>query len=185
MIRRYIEEQLGPIAVSITAADGQQRPAAFSIETIFDQPCDGARTCVTVGLSDVPLRRAGGGLDRLEILFCAYDEFINDEILEWLFSIGERLLESQESAHLGMVWPLERSIVKQSALDCGCFYQPVYFPETMHGIDAMDPPLIFSWLIPITSKEAAFIDTSGIKKFDALFAKHDPDLLDLRRKSLV
>jgi len=45
--------------------------------------------------------------------------------------------------------------------------------------------MIIAWLVPITDQEASFVNDRGWNEFERELEKHDPDLIDFLRASIV
>lgn len=184
-IKHHLEEQLGDIHQISSGKDKYDNIAPFEIATILHQPCESAITFTTVGLSNSLLRQPDGTLIRHELVFCTYDNFLGDDIFQLLFSIGSKIDHEKKSVYLGMLIDLGPPIIENSLLEYIFFYTPLYFPETFNTIDSIDPKVIFAWMIPVSRSEAEYITAEGYEKFDDLLTKHDPDLMNLYRESLL
>jgi hypothetical protein len=63
---------------------------------------------------------------------------------------------------------------------------PVYLPDAFAGYRSADgTSRIFGWLIPITSAEATLIQQQGWTRFEDELCRVNPDLLDVKRASIV
>ncbi|MDQ0201954.1 hypothetical protein J2S10_005165 [Neobacillus ginsengisoli] len=63
---------------------------------------------------------------------------------------------------------------------------PGYFPDSFDAFKVDDKKtIIMAWLIPITSKEAEFIRQTGWEEFENKLEELNPDLIDLKRESII
>jgi hypothetical protein len=153
------------------------RRAAFRVDTYADQPAEGAFTMVTVGLCETPLRP--------ELLMCAWDAWRSDAFYSTLFTVADDLAERSLPVEQGMVLELPAPVVPESKMSHLFIYQPVYHLEDLQPIETAAGPVPVFWLVPITDAESRVVDDDGWEALDTLLLEHDPDLLDLRRDSMV
>ncbi len=185
-VLKHLEKQLGVEALRTTAKSNDTGNLLDVTISLFnDQPAKNAFTLASIGLSNKIFKQPDNTQIRHELLFCAYNKFRSDKIYADLFDILGYLLEQDESISLGQLFDCEEPIAANSSLEAFLFYTPVYFNEELHVIKELTPPVVFAWLIPIHRKELKFIAKSGPDAFDKLLEKHDPDLLDLSRGSIV
>lgn len=182
----HLEKVLGiPVDMAKARHSQDRKKAGFDLYRFENVPFEGALTFCSAGMSENPLKQADGSLVRNEILFTTYPPFLNDELYNLLFAAGNMFLEEQRAVTLGQLMMLEEPIVKGSAMEALFFYSPVYFPDEMYLYDMTDPPVVFAWAIPVTQKEAEFIEENGHEAFSDLLNDEDPDLADLLRESVV
>ena len=63
---------------------------------------------------------------------------------------------------------------------------PVYLPEAFATFKREDGDTsVVAWLVPISAAEARFVDRRGWEAFEDELVKHDPDLSDPHRPSIV
>ena len=160
-----------------TSGRAAGRRASFRVDTYADQPAEGAFTVVTVGLCETALQQ--------ELLLCAWDAWRNDAFYSTLFTVADDLAASSLPIDQGMVLELPAAIVPESKMAHLFIYQPVYHIEGLQPIETNSGPIPILWLIPITDAESRLIDDRGWEAFDTLLLHRDPDLLDLRRDSIV
>jgi len=66
------------------------------------------------------------------------------------------------------------------------FYMPICLPEEFSTYESSTGETRgIVWAIPITRQEAFFVRDNGWEAFVDLLQEHDPDLLDMHRKSVV
>jgi len=74
---------------------------------------------------------------------------------------------------------------EESTLTALYVLSPAYFPEEFGEAGASCGSVIFAWLVPTTDREASFVSSHGWDEFERQLEKHDPDLIDFRRLSIV
>lgn len=184
-VKAHLEEFLGPL-VRITAGhrseDGEE--AACHVATFVDQPVEGAFTLVTVGLSDAPLTAPEGEKIRQELLFCAWDEDLDDRLYSLLLSTAQVLRESGETANAGDLIDLDEPLSNRGDLRHVFLYPPTYHPDEIETVPGGSPEddVEILWLIPVTAEEVRKIREEGPDAFEQYLAANDPDLLDLGRE---
>lgn len=63
---------------------------------------------------------------------------------------------------------------------------PAYFPDSFHSVQLESGVnVVFIWLVPISTEEAAFIAQEGWSAFEDLLEVKDPDLADLYRPNIL
>jgi hypothetical protein len=159
-------------------ADGK-----FHVLQFRDQPVRGATTYASIGLSDVPLMQPAGQV-REEFLFAAWSKHGDLGIPEGLACLaGERVLARRpflDGEAIGPVGWLGRGVRVNSLLALS----PRYFPAALSDPLPLDPPGNFVWLVPITEREAQVVNERSSGMLEEAFEKHDPDLLNLNRRSV-
>jgi Suppressor of fused protein (SUFU) len=185
-VLEHLEKYLGTEALQSTGRSKETRDLFDARIGLFkNQPVTGAFTLATIGLSKKNFIQPDNKKVRHELLFCAYDKFLSDRIYEDIFDVLGYLSDQDESIVLGQLFDCEAPIAANSLMECFLFYTPVYFKEELHVIKEIRPPVVFAWIIPIHRRELEFIARHGHEKFDELLEKHNPDLLDLNRGSIV
>lgn len=159
-------------------ADGRLHVLHFA-----DRPTTDSVTFVTLGLSEIVLQQESGPV-RQELLFACQREFDDLPIPEGLACIaGERAFAGRpfyDPEIIGPVGWLGRRV--------GVRWFMVSNPQ-YHGSDLgipihVDPPAGVVWLIPLTEAEADFAQSQGADVLARSFGRFNPDLLDLKRKSV-
>lgn len=184
-VENWFERHLGAPALVTDARDVEGgRNASFRVGTYLDQPVEGAFTLATIGLSETPQHGPESEPVRQELLLCAWDGFRHDSLYSTLFSVAQLVHDSGETANPGAVLELPQPVVQGGSLRHLFVYIPIYHSDDLHAVPLGGEAVEVLWLIPITEKEAAFIEKNGPEAFDQLLGREDPDLLDLERPSL-
>jgi hypothetical protein len=160
-----------------TSGRAHGRRASWSVDTYDDQPAEDAFTLATVGLCDTPLEQ--------ELLLCAWNAQKSDALYNTLFTVADELVTRGLPVDAGSLLELPAPIVPRSFLRHLFAFEPLYHFQEVPVIDTAAGPVQMLWLIPVTDKEAEFIEEHGPQAFDDLLAERDPDLLDLLRPSAI
>lgn len=184
-ISAYLEKNLGTPSNISTAKDHATGEAFPVLIHRFDnEPCDGAITCCTVGLSD-KIFALGERKIRHELIFAAYGDVFENDLYPMFFDIIKWVMQRNQPIRLGEIIDSGEALIPGSVMQGFWLYSPVYFPEAMMHCTEVDPPAVFVWLIPLGKKEIGFIEVNGHKAFSQLLEQLDPDLLDWKRQEII
>lgn len=144
----------------------------------FDgQPCDGATSVVTNGLSDLPHHRL-----HEELLLACWTAELSTDLLLVVEFVARQLAEGRDPLVYGDVIGPAGPLIDGSTMEALYVCEPTYFPERLATLDTADGCRIrMLWLIPIYASEARLISERGPAPFEQLLVEEDPDLLSLRR----
>ena len=143
----------------------------------------------TVGLSRVPLHNPGR--DRHLFLEFIAAEHGPDDISRSMFPralefVASRCLDTREAVLRGEVIPLPEYIIRGSRFTSLYTALPVYYDAEFKSVVVENGDAIaIAWLIPLTSREAQFVADHGWGQFEGELLKHDPDLMDMNRKTVA
>ncbi len=141
------------------------------------QPCDGAMTVVTSGLSDLEHHRL-----HEELLLAAWSSELSVDLLLALEFVARQLAQGREPLAYGDVIGPAGPLATGTEMEALYTAEPVYFPDGFAGFDAPDGCRTrLRWLVPIHASEARLIERRGAAYFEELLVAQDPDLLSLRR----
>lgn len=144
-------------------------------------PCDGATTIATAGLSDLVAHRLHEEL----VIACWADGPVEDLALVLEFLVRQ-LADGREPLLYGDVVGPAGPIVAGTAMEAMYVCEPAYFPEGFALYVATDGCEIRTrWLLPIYADEALAVGEKGAGFFEDLLVERDPDLLSLRRPSVL
>lgn len=155
--------------------------AALSVLRFEDQPCAGAITLATVGLS-APSR----AWLHEELLMTCWTSELAPELPLVLEYVARQLAGGVEALIYGDVVGPAGPIVPGSALEALYACEPTYFAEGLaefQGDNGCTTRLM--WLIPIHPAEARLVMRDGADALEALLAEKDPDLLSLHRRPIM
>ncbi len=175
----FVEAILGPIEQGWPCTDD------IFIVRFDDQPFPQAKTFATLGLHR-HLLQASGREYRQELLFSAWNDESDDAICRFLaqFVLNVMLRDHQPLLRGEVVGP-SSPLLPGSAMTAIYASIPVVFDEQLSVYRETTPPTIFIWLIPIRTEEAQFVEQHGWSAFEDQLEAVNPDLLDLKRKSVV
>lgn len=184
-LERHLAHHLGPPS-RLTAARNtdDNRKAPFALALFEDVPVEEAFTLVSSGISEQELTDEEGTA-RVEILFSAWNRFRDDSLEQTLFSLGDSIVDAGASVFPGQLFELPRTVMDNTVMRHLLAYSPTYFDDSFASVDGAGGSIGIVWLVPLHEEEAALIESGGAEAFIDLLATRDPDLLDLRRESIV
>lgn len=180
MIYDHLEKYLGPIMQGWGTNVND-----LGIEvSLFKEPFKPEiHTFSTLGLSKKILS-IGSKEVRQEFIFSAYDTYSIEHISSFLMTFAESIALSRKGLMRGDF--VEGKPLIKGASVTGIYASiPVLWPDEIQVFDESSPQTIIVWLIPITHKEAMFINKKGWNKFEDYLEGCDCDFWDLNRKSLM
>lgn len=181
----FLENNLGDILCG-WSEDEEGKEYPFQIVKFSKGPFEGTTTYATLGLSSHILSNGDKPDIRQELLMISDANFGDEHIPAILNQIGMSILQQHSALLRGEVIGPYGPLFEHSALEALYSSVPVYFPDEFHMYEADgEYPIIMTWLIPITSEEAAYVDFQGWEKFEDLLEQSDPNLVDFQRKSIV
>jgi hypothetical protein len=102
-----------------------------------------------------------------------------------LQGIANEILDSRQPLLRGDVIGPRGPLVSGSDITSLYAAIPVYFPDSFASCRVGDTSIAIVWLIPISSREAAFVRENGWPAFEELLVQIDPDLTNPFRPSIV
>lgn len=142
-----------------------------------DQPCAGASTLVTAGLSRLAWHR----LDE-ELLMSVWKDALTTDLQLVLEFVARQLAEGREPLARGDVIGPAGPLVPGTHMEALYACQPTYFPDEVATFPTDDGAMgRLWWLIPIYATEARLVEDKGAEFFEDLLVSEDPDLLSLER----
>ncbi|MBO0883908.1 MAG: suppressor of fused domain protein, partial [Mycobacterium sp.] len=164
--------------------DGQRLP--FQIVRLRNGPVVDAVTFSTVGLGKIPLKCSRSHkIIRHELLMLACSVAVPPNLGPLLQQVAAEALAHNHPYLRGDVIGPRGSLFQNSTMTALYVSIPAYFPDDFGEVDGSFGPVIFAWLVPITNQEASFINDRGWDEFENELEKHDPDLIDFKRASIV
>lgn len=177
----HLEDHIGPIAEGWSDT---RRSHGVQVIRIADRPSAGVNTFATLGFSHHPLVMPSSGVVRQELLLSARLEFNATEMAKLLMHFAEERLRSGRAFLRGEILDLGGPIVQGSLLTYVFVTRATPFEDALAEF-AVEPPLLFANLIPVTSIEAMHIQKRGWRWFEEHVAEHDVKVWDLDRSSSV
>jgi len=176
----HIESHLGPIQ------DGARLREGVQGVRFRDRPNPGATTFMTLGLSNHVLTQRSGVDVRIEFVIACHDAFVEGfNSLSVLADVCDQVLPDHSAPARGTVFGPRGRFFEGSEMEALYCASPVYFPDDLCKFGGFSEPFVPVWLVPITKLEAHYVGTNGWNSFEELLARVDPNLLDLRRRSLI
>ena len=176
----HLERHLGPIHNGATLCEGvlgaQFQACPFAESTTF----------VSVGLSHHVFQQGNSAPARIEFLVACHKHFVSAlNPLSIIAGLCEQAISLHRVPPRGtVVGPCGKffETTKMEALYCA---SPVYFADALSPFVGLQEPVIIIWLVPITPDEAMYIESHGWSAFEDRLEEINPDLLDLKRASVV
>ena len=142
-------------------------------------------TLATLGLSHHHLtQRAGTGLHR-ELLLHLPTDNSPPNATGVLFQVATELIDREYGLHRGEVIGPRGRLFDRG--ECTALYAaaPVYLPDSFSTLSTKGTTVVLTWLIPITTPEAEYVDSHGWNAFESLLVDENPDLTDPERRPLA
>jgi hypothetical protein len=182
----HLERFCGVIAEGWNT-DPDGNPMPFQIVRIEASAIDDAVIYATLGLSNFQLAAPSGRKQiRHELLVIARKNRLRSNLPAVLQQVAaESLLSGSAYVRGDVIGPREALF---TGSDMTAFYVaiPVCFSDVFATIEITGfGTVVFAWLVPITSPEAAFVAARGWEAFEDQLAEQQPDLLDLTRHSIA
>ncbi|GAA0952014.1 suppressor of fused domain protein [Kribbella koreensis] len=177
----HFEKYLGEIECGWnTDPDGHPMP----FQVVRYPQGSGAGSCAfsTLGISGYELDSPSGRGLRQELLMLVTDDHRDGSIPAVLQQVGMMLMERHRAVLLGDLLGPNGPVVAGSPLEAFWVHQPVYQPD---DFAVFQDSVVIAWLIPVSPTEAGYIREEGSEAFKELLIKHDPNLMDLSRASVV
>lgn len=181
----FLENHLGEIEYGWSkGGDGQKLP--FQIVKFSRGPFAETVTYTTLGLSNEKLiSPVSNKRVRQELVFISYKSVGDLNIPAIMQQVALSMLKNKKALLRGDVIGPHGDLFTGSELEALYVTLPVYFPDSFKTfIDSVDTPIVMSWIVPITPKEASFISADGWDRFESILEEVNPDLIDFKRKSI-
>lgn len=177
----HLESFCGPIVEGwSTRSDGKKMP--YTVARFERGPAEGSVTFATLGLNFYPLKSATSvKIVRQKLVMLARKDAISGNLPALLHQVAAEAV-SRGRAHLrGEIIGPRNPVFAGTELTTLYVAIPVYFPDEFNSVNGV----VFAWLVPITTKEAAFVSVEGWRKLEDILVRDNPDLLDFHRPSAV
>ena len=147
---------------------------------VDNAPCDAATTIVTDGLREL----VGHRLDE-ELLIASWADGPVQQLSMALEFIVRQLADGRPALLYGDVVGPAGPVVPGTAMDAVYVCEPTYYPPGFADFIDRGREIRPRWLIPIYHAEAHAVVSRGRRQFEELLARDDPDLLSIKRPSVV
>jgi hypothetical protein len=182
----HVESFLGQMEYGWKDSDGTVWP--FHVLRFSGGPIANTITITTMGLSDTPMPSPVSNKQiRHELLFMARPSFCDGNIPAILHQVGmEAISDNRPYLRGELIGPRRGTLIAGTRIEALYVTNPFYLPDSFAPYRSPEGiACVFAWLIPITAKEAEFASKLGWKRFEDELIATDPDLLDLKRPSMV
>ncbi|MGE7666860.1 suppressor of fused domain protein [Ureibacillus composti] len=181
-----MESHLGEIEYGWSKDEGNNK-LPFQVVKFKNGPFSGTVTYSTLGLSNEKLLSPISNKEiHQELIIVADSTFGVRNIPGILQQVGLQALDKKEAYLRGDVIGPFGKIFNFTNLEALYVSIPVYFPDSFQIFhESKQQPIIQTWLVPITSKEAWFVRENGWEEFEDILEEIDPDLVDFQRKSII
>lgn len=141
------------------------------------------------GLSRLPLMQQNGAELRQEVLACWPDEEMSDSLLSHIYSLAQTMAVTGESLGRGALVPIpdEPALRSDTEEPYVAWYAtvPYFLPQAGVLCEAVEPPLMLTWILPVYENEAEFITANGPEAFEDLMLASREKLFSWPRASLL
>lgn len=156
---------------------------AFQVARFRDTPVRGAVTFCTLGLSrfDTHAPVAPGKRIQHELIMSVPATLAEGPVPALLDQVAQQAIASGHAWLRGDVIGPAGPLFDGSSLEALYVCNPVYFPDSFFVYSSPEGDIVLAWLVPISSREAAFVRSVGWKAFEDHLARENPDLIDVWR----
>ncbi|MBC8733041.1 suppressor of fused domain protein [Paraburkholderia sp. UCT2] len=182
-IIEHLETNLGLIAEGWK--DDSATGDVLQVVRFADQPCKGASTFSTIGLSESKVLLSKGKYCRQEFIFAAWDSYPAAHVASFLLTFATYVRDQKRPLLRGDVVGPSVPLIPGVAADSIYATSPVIFPEPLVCYDGDAIPTVIVWLVPLIEAECLFVKEHGWNRFEDALENANPDLFDLSRLSIV
>lgn len=181
-LARYLRDAFGGQPTVASYWDDAHH-SRVDVMTAPDVPTRNVRTYATLGLSDHDIgRQANGRPLRVEMLMAARDYF--DFVPNALSTCAFNVINSGKSPEPGVIFPRVIELYQAEAEMPHIFlFDPFIWPLETRYFDSK----VVAWLlgVPISEPERLYALANGPDALSSLFERHQIDVFDLQRPSVV
>jgi hypothetical protein len=158
----------------------------FQIAQFGSAPIRDCEAFATIGLSSHPLEvREAERWTRLELLMIVRTGNGPTWIPSLLETVGARLVRARTAVLRGDVIGPRDALAPGSELTALYASSPAYLPDEFATCEVRDGvKCAIVWLVPIGSRESAFVKNRGWLAFEEALVRENPDLVALDRAEL-
>ena len=178
----HLEQYLGKIEQGWKDSKSDE---GIQIVAIKNSPYESVSTLSSLGMSNKELDLSETKRVRQELIFSTYSMDVSENIVSFLLSLCEAIINRKKAVLRGEVIPLSSQLEKRigfSAVYCAI---PVLFDDTFAIYAKTCPSTVMVWIIPIHQNEVDYIKNNGWEAFESLLEEADPDLCSLKRSSIA
>nr|WP_314496028.1 suppressor of fused domain protein [uncultured Chryseobacterium sp.] len=169
----HLEKYIGEIS---RGADIVDKRYDLSISLYNNIPFEGVKTYSTLGMNHYFIDYY------YEFIFVCGNQFNGNEIVSFLTSLSEYLIDSKNGVRRGDILSFDFTITSETKMNSLYFSLPFYFDDDLQELKLEDKSVIFPLIIPIYSSEAVLIEKNGWEKFEEFLEDNEiDDLWDFNR----
>jgi hypothetical protein len=183
-IAKHVAKAFGGVP-RVNAYLHESEPLTVDILRCEDRPCDGVTSYSTIGLSDWPMFKEGKEFPaRLEIAgACAT---ANGSFGNILASTAFCVMRTGCLCHPGSVMlDYVREYYERTTVPHLYFTAPFLWEDALKTLDCGSKKASWLLIVPISNAECDYLRDRGDDALENLFEKHQIDIFDLRRPSVV
>lgn len=172
-VTEHFEEYLGEIKEGWRTPNREdETDNNFALAQFSLAPSEGWAVLGTYGLSREVLSQGEENELRQELLMCWPEDEISDATLSHLHAVAQTVQHTGEVIGRGalLAIPPQPELATGGGKPWAAWYvtMPFFLPEGGILMDAIDPPIVFTWLFPVYADEAEYIELEGADAFDQL-----------------
>lgn len=189
VVVQHIESYLGKIEEGWKPGGSNAEGGHITLARYALRPDEDYVVLGSFGLSRLPLMQPTGNELRQEVLVVWPEEEMTDSLLSHIYSVAQTVAVTGESLGRGAILPIPDVPALSSGGDepfvawVACV--PYFLPQTGVLCEAVDPPLLLTWLIPVYENEVEFITAAGVEEFEDKVLASREDLFSWPRPPMV
>lgn len=170
VIIAHIASHLGQVQEGWTPGGSNPEGGNISLVRYSYEPEHEWVVLGSFGLGRLPLVQSNGAELRQEVLVCWPAEDLTDSLLTHIYSIAQTIAVTGVSLGRGALVPIPAEPALNSDRDepYVAWYAsvPYFLPSTGVVCEAVTPPLLLTWLLPVYASEVEFIAANGVEAFE-------------------
>lgn len=188
VVIRHIETFLGKVEEGWKPGGSNPEGGHISLARYGLQPEHDWVVLGSFGLSRLPLAQQNGAELRQELLVCWPGEEMSDSLLSHIYSMAQTMAVTGESLGRGALVPIPDEPALASGRDepYVAWYAtvPYFLPQAGVLCEAVEPPLLLTWMLPVYENEAEFVAANGAEAFEDVLLASRETLFSWPRPSL-
>lgn len=162
----HLEKYIGLISKGADVVDKRYN---LTISTYYDIPFENLSTFSTLGLNKYYLDYY------YEFIIVAHKEFDESEIISFLTSFSEFLIDNKRAVRRGDVLSFDFSLFSETKMNSVYITLPFYFEDGLQELTIENKTIIFPLIIPVYDEEAKLIQKKGWESFESFLEDNDID----------
>jgi Suppressor of fused protein (SUFU) len=177
----HLEQHLGELNGEGFFRSEHSPEQKLAVVSFPDQPCDGATTLASLGLSH---HRLDGDGPRQEFLISCWQHW-TFESASILTGVVKEALRRHEVLEWGATFNVRKPICDGSTAHGFLAWEPFLFDDEFGIVHVQDGTHVaLTWLIPLTPDEIRFARAHSSARLIDILWETDVDVLDLARRSV-